>query len=148
MNKIATQMYRWGPKGVSVFGAILTVLGAAVVALLIYTNAPDVVGVDVKPGDTIKVQPATGPEGYDVLPFCLDPATKLVAREPVPSTDVTTYTLERIRDGRQELVVWRDVVRGAEHWFYDAAGVQQKENAYVEAEAKECILSKRLEPRP
>lgn len=156
---LAKQMYEWGPRGVSLFAALVSLLGATAVALLIYTNAPTVLGVDIKPGDTVRVTPAYGPEGFLVSPFCADPTTKLIARDPIPLEDrvAFSYTLERWRGLRQELVVWSDTGRGAEHWHYtdelvdgNGDGVPEsfrmvKEPAFVDNQARDCIESRELE---
>lgn len=90
-----------------------------------------------------RIVPAAGVEGFNVEAFvCDDKQAKVKPPETQPDSAILTYTIERVRDNRQELVIWKDSGRGAEHWYFDQAGIQQKEPAVVSEKARDCIVSK------
>jgi len=101
-------------------------------------------GIEIKNSEdvTIVIIASTGSALYDVEPFCNDPLTKVT-----PSVSqrgaAEGYQLERIRDGKQEAVIWNGLTQGATHFYWEGAPPEQKEQpAFVSDEAKECIEEK------
>lgn len=122
-------------------GAINTLLAGAALAVALfalYQVSGDPVG-DLPGTEETKIIAATGSGLYDVEPFCDDPLTKVYA-SPAPNNDIT-YELVRVRDGKQEAVIWNGHTAGAEHWWFVGA-VQNSEPALVNADAEDCIKDK------
>lgn len=104
---------------------------------LVYAKLPDAVGLPLPTEN--KIIAATGSGLYDVEPFCNDPLTEVFA-SPSPDNEIT-YELLRVRDGKQEAVIWNGHTPGATHWWFDG-GEQNSEPALVNGDAEKCIRDK------
>lgn len=130
------------------WGWLLSLGTCLLMAVFIYSNAAHEVTLgtlpEVGPDKTIQVVPAAGPTGYPVDVFCADPLTELRGKKPEtrPDSRTLTYTLERLKDGKREIVIWRDDGVGAEYWTYNAAGEGEWSPGIVNDAARKCILGK------
>ena len=126
------------------YGWLLAVAMVCVTVILVVILLPEA-GVDTNPtrtDQTLNVVAASGIEGWDVEPFCNDPAT-VVLELLAPDADGKLYQLARTRDGALETVQVNVGPAGptGTHYFDTTAG-QQSEPALVTARALECIEDK------
>lgn len=94
-------------------------------------------------GEQFIIAPASGIEGFDVYPFCNDPATTVKAF-PAPDAAGNTYQLTRLRDEKPETVtvaLTGDSITFAKHYWSETSG-QVSEDAFVTQAARDCILKK------
>lgn len=89
--------------------------------------------------------PAVGDQGYNVAAFCSDSNTSVTKDlfTPPDSTFVNTYTLERTKDGKHEVVtvgVYANPAKQPVATHYDSSNTPM--DAFVSKDAMSCILSK------
>lgn len=121
------------------WGWALAIVVAVFAVGLVYAKLPETVGLPLPTERTTEIVAATGSGLYDVEPFCNDGLTKVWASTD-PDGDIT-YELERVRDGRQEAVIWNAHTSGAEHWSFEGSE-QKKQPALVNGDAIDCIQDK------
>ena len=122
------------------YGWLLAVVVAVLAVVVVYSRPiPALIPATTE----THIVPATGEQGFPVETFCEDSKTTVKEKEH-PDESGTTYELIRIRDGVIESVVWTSGPDGdnpiATHYAY--LGDQQREQATVTKEARECILRK------
>ncbi len=137
---IRNRMRNFGATETIIFAVLCALILAVVVILLIYTRpVPAVIPATTEEN----VVPATGEQGFNTKEFCNDNATTVV-RTIAPDASGATYELKRLKNGVSETVAvvlapTSDVLY-AKH-FWDQNG-QQTEPAYVDDDAKRCIVGK------
>jgi hypothetical protein len=138
-NKLAMQMIRWGPVGVSLFAVFISGL-----MLLLFLIALPASGVDTQPlkdDINLEIVPATGIEGFNVEAFCNDPETAVKFAISPDASEIVTFELTRTRDGVFESVSYVRNAPSATHYF-DTVGGQRSEPGEITEKAIECIERK------
>lgn len=125
-------------------GGWLLALSLVSAALIIFLVVLPGLGADTTPisdDKTVRQVPSEGDTGFPVEFFCQDSDTKVTAL-PAPDASGITYQLVRVKNGVTESVIYNtgpsDSSRVATHYF-DQAGQQQSEPAFVNDKAKDCI---------
>lgn len=117
------------------------------VGTLLITITANQVGAPVPGtgGDTIRIVPASGVEGFNTERFCADPLTQ-VRQFISPDASGVTYQLMRVRDGVAETVTVvyaaDSSVLVAQHYYDTATAGQQSEPAILNVEAQKCMRGK------
>jgi hypothetical protein len=129
------------------FGWTLAIAGIILAVVLLGVSShllgPKSVSPVIKTTE-IKVAPASGVEGFDVGPFCVDDLTSVKAF-PAPDSNGTTYQLTRVAGRKTETVT---LVLGpdggvvlATHYVDSSVG-QISEPAFLNGDGRSCVEKK------